>query len=648
MATSNRIRALNRLPFDFQDGLKVGGVDVTNLNQAFTPAGAGLIGFTPVGNLAAGNVQAALAELDSEKVGFARLDDTDGSSLVGYDGGTVQDVLDAVTGPAGAASVGYRPAGTGAVDTTVESKLREFVSVKDFGAVGDGVTDDTAAIQAAIDTGKDVIFPDASYKIAAPLQVGSQRLKGGVGIKWTNRAQSALLISGNHAAFINKAGFPSFEIDGFYVRYGTVTPTDAGTSSEKIAFKFTANGASWPEYIRVKNCTVQGAWYGYYDDTGTYLSKLTQIACRNTRTGFYKTLGTTIEFDSCSSSDGIQGFNIFSVLSATLLNCAADALTIDNTTPNLSGNAFRFIPGLTITGWDGEYNTITNKSAALSPELIPSYMRFHNTSATVTGIATLQNSLVSSQANTGVTFFMVGDNSTVQFSGFDINKEASDLTFTGSLCPVYTVYAANTSKTTIIGCDVAAPSGGTPTTRYSLFGTLSAYISVLNSIYNNSTANLNLVVNQDALTAIKIAGTSVKVSGTNNSAIVGTETNLGLGQAYGGFGGEAATFQKDGNTALFSVTSASGSGVPASFARGNSGALQYFFKNGTAVGHIDVTSSGVQYFLDSSVFIMSGSGSPEGSLAAPMGSLYMRTDGGAGTTMYVKESGVGNTGWVAK
>lgn len=137
MATTNRIRALNRLPFDFQDGLKVGGVDVTALNQTFTPAGAGLVGFTPVGNLSAGNVQAALAELESEKVGFARLDDTDGSSLVGYDTGTVQDVLDAVTGPTGGASVGYTPVGVGAVATNVQSKLRESVSIKDFGGIDD-------------------------------------------------------------------------------------------------------------------------------------------------------------------------------------------------------------------------------------------------------------------------------------------------------------------------------------------------------------------------------------------------------------------------------------------------------------------------------------------------------------------------------
>ena len=42
-----------------------------------------------------------------------------------------------------------------------------------------------------------------------------------------------------------------------------------------------------------------------------------------------------------------------------------------------------------------------------------------------------------------------------------------------------------------------------------------------------------------------------------------------------------------------------------------------------------------------------GAGSPEGVVTAPVGAIYQRTDGGASSTLYVKESGFGNTGWRA-
>lgn len=47
--------------------------------------------------------------------------------------------------------------------------------------------------------------------------------------------------------------------------------------------------------------------------------------------------------------------------------------------------------------------------------------------------------------------------------------------------------------------------------------------------------------------------------------------------------------------------------------------------------------------------MLTGTGSPQGTVAAPVGSLYLRSDGGAGTTLYVKQSGASsNTGWVGK
>lgn len=57
---------------------------------------------------------------------------------------------------------------------------------------------------------------------------------------------------------------------------------------------------------------------------------------------------------------------------------------------------------------------------------------------------------------------------------------------------------------------------------------------------------------------------------------------------------------------------------------------------------------GVTFGSAADVGICSGSGTPEGAVTANVGSIYLRTNGGALTSFYVKETGAGNTGWVAK
>jgi hypothetical protein len=62
----------------------------------------------------------------------------------------------------------------------------------------------------------------------------------------------------------------------------------------------------------------------------------------------------------------------------------------------------------------------------------------------------------------------------------------------------------------------------------------------------------------------------------------------------------------------------------------------------------NTAGKGLLFTGNSSVIWRCGSGTPEGAVTAPVGSLFTRTDGGLLSTLYVKESGTGNTGWVAK
>jgi len=88
--------------------------------------------------------------------------------------------LSQLSQPEGSTHVGHKSSLTGSVDTTVANKLKEICNIKaDFGVVGNGIVDDTAAIQAAMDAFDDVVLPPGTYKITTlRFKRNNQKLRG--------------------------------------------------------------------------------------------------------------------------------------------------------------------------------------------------------------------------------------------------------------------------------------------------------------------------------------------------------------------------------------------------------------------------------------------------------------------------------------
>jgi hypothetical protein len=110
----------------------------------------------------------------------------------------------------------YDEGATGAVNRPINQKLAEIVSVKDFGAVGDGTTDDTAAVQAALDAvatnGKVVGDASSVFKIMSRINVNSKQLVN-INLKY-----------GSNNAYIVLLGFEP-TIKNVSISVGTTSPS---------------------------------------------------------------------------------------------------------------------------------------------------------------------------------------------------------------------------------------------------------------------------------------------------------------------------------------------------------------------------------------------------------------------------------------
>ncbi len=85
----------------------------------------------------------------------------------------------------------YTGNGTGAATRTSSDKLSDIVSVKDYGAVGDGLTDDTIAIQNALGTFHSVFLPEGNYVVSSTIQLTARQSIFGAGAASVLAANSA-------------------------------------------------------------------------------------------------------------------------------------------------------------------------------------------------------------------------------------------------------------------------------------------------------------------------------------------------------------------------------------------------------------------------------------------------------------------------
>ena len=180
-----------------------------------------------------------------------------------------------VNGSAGivASKLAFTQSGTGATVRTVDSKLRDVVSVKDFGAVGDGVVDDTAAIQAAIDASysKKLFFPRGEYKITSTLIVDVYTNAGvnNLGVHLFGEAMGPVsgTLSGTRLKIVGS-------IDGINVRNTTASPGDAKIIIEDMMIYgdgADSSGGSGIIANLANNLLLRNLWIQEFRNHGIYL-----------------------------------------------------------------------------------------------------------------------------------------------------------------------------------------------------------------------------------------------------------------------------------------------------------------------------------------------------------------------------------------
>jgi hypothetical protein len=541
------------------------------------------------------------------------------------------------------------------------------VNVLDFGAVGNGVANDTAAIQAAIDSltvGGTVFFPTGTYLCSAGLTVADNNtvldFAGGAILTYTTATQTLITVTGANCRIQNAIIDAPAIFDGSNVpvTYGVIRVQGENFTADSCVLNNVPKIGFWFNDINngaITSCKINGGTSeGFYDETNPVH------------------FGILIDPSSTGSQGNFVIANNFinrCVQGAGSGNVGAASL---EQSMSITGNVFELC-------WNhgfyssGLANGVTVSGNAFNACQIP-------------------------VALTGSNHAVVGNTMVVFTTGTGIGAD-NEITGISLRDPVNCVVANNVIKG-------EGTAGGTVISLEDLSGVAGANKVEGNIVTGNTIEITNASV--AGVAAIRLIATSTNVSNniiSNNVIRAPVRNQFGLIVIIG-----SASAISQGNSICDNVivaTGARGSGFGIDLRRvddsdvtnnkirvefDSASAITFSgidmlicnrimvsanqlwcraaFGANTAVRLVTETTSGSgnQVLMNTAsvdttkatftLFVIlttsgirvehAGTGTPEAAVVSGIGGLWRRTDGGANTTLYVKESGTSNTGWVGK
>jgi len=271
-----------------------------------------------------------------------------------------------------AANVSYTQGGTDSTNRTVLAKLQEFVSVKDFGAVGDGVTDDIDAIENAIIHAVDsnnfqVFFPAGTYLISSGIPL-VKRVK----LFGLNPDTTIIKCNGSTSAIYTATLSGSTFTDNLDATLGDITSKAKSAqrcSIENLGIQHTGSvsdqspsGIDWDETVQLVGC-----YDGYFsnlsisnqtNDIGDFHVKFawrTKMYNISTSRGSSYTGGSAIKVGSQTNSAIMQGCSAYGAYDIGIDIFSVEGFTVIEPNPELASTAGLRFSGNSVKVLGGYY-----------------------------------------------------------------------------------------------------------------------------------------------------------------------------------------------------------------------------------------------------------------------------------------------------